>query len=473
MPSNEPSIEQIDIRDYFNNNDQPLCITDGNGIILYMNDQYIKDTGMDYEKLKGKPEPFPNSISKIVKKQKKPVFFGNDGKNLEFQNARLVRGVPIFSEDGSIAYIIITLDTEELVYQRYSDIRNLMHRKDNVRIMQGEDNMTSLLGKNSAIKDIRNLIRKAAPTNATVLITGESGSGKEVVADCIQSMSKRKGEQFVKINCAAIPVNLLEAELFGYERGAFTGANARKIGLLEVANHGTVFLDEIGDFPMELQPKLLRFLQTGEFYRIGSSTVINVDVRVIAATNNNLSDSIKNGTFREDLFYRINVFPIKVPPLRERRDDIIGLAEYFLEIYCNKYERFIDMPPSIRKMLRDYDWPGNVRELQNVIEYYVICSEPGHAMETEQMEKVLKTDRKNLNAQYMTGDDDSMTMIEKRDAYEKKLILEALENCSTVRGAAKKLGIYPSSLYRKAAKYNISIPEELKILDDMSSSDDW
>ena len=160
-----------------------------------------------------------------------------------------------------------------------------MNKKESVRIVEGEDALQSLLGKNPAIREIRSLIRKAAPTDATILITGESGSGKEVVADCIYGMSRRKDKPFVKINCAAIPPNLLEAELFGYERGAFTGANARKIGLFEVANHGTILLDEIGDFPLELQPKLLRVLQQGELYRIGCSTPVKLDVRVIAATN--------------------------------------------------------------------------------------------------------------------------------------------------------------------------------------------
>ena len=236
----------------------------------------------------------------------------------------------------------------------------------------GDERAMSLLGRDPKIKEIRSLIRRVAATDAAVLITGESGTGKEVIADCIQENSKRAQKPYVKINCSAIPTNMLEAELFGYEKGSFTGATSQKIGLFEVANRGTILLDEIGDIPMELQPKLLRVLQQGEIYRIGNNTPIKLDVRVIAATNNNLTRKMHAGQFREDLYYRINVFPIRVPPLRERREDISGLVTYFLHEYSQRYERTLTISSEVMQMLVNYDWPGNVRELQNVVEYYVI-----------------------------------------------------------------------------------------------------
>ena len=269
----------------------------------------------------------------------------------------------------------------------------------------------------------------------------------------------------MKINCAAIPPNLLEAELFGYERGAFTGANARKIGLFEVANHGTILLDEIGDFPLELQPKLLRVLQQGELYRIGCSTPVKLDVRVIAATNANLKYRMQEGTFREDLYYRLSVFPVRVPPLRERREDILGLANYFLEMYGKKYSRAVTLPTDICRVLEQYDWPGNVREMQNVIEYYVICSEEGNEMSLEQLARVLQFSQQDTptgSRLHPAGESPAAggTLFELRDNYEKQLIQDALRQTSSARQAARMLGIFPSSLYRKAQKYNIHLAEE-------------
>ena len=283
----------------------------------------------------------------------------------------------------------------------------------------------------------------------------------------------------MKINCSAIPTNMLEAELFGYEKGSFTGATSQKIGLFEVANRGTILLDEIGDIPMELQPKLLRVLQQGEIYRIGNNTPIKLDVRVIAATNNNLTRKMHAGQFREDLYYRINVFPIKVPPLRERREDISGLVTYFLHEYSQRYERNLTISGEVMQMLVNYDWPGNVRELQNVVEYYVICSEEGSEPGPDFVSQILQ--RNSPSPEYdqlpapvysgtpfaptETGGASSCpvplhvtgekTLFELRDAYEKLLIEDALAQTPNSSKAAQLLGIYPSSLYRKMLKYGI------------------
>ena len=216
-------------------------------------------------------------------------------------------------------------------------------------------------------------IEQVAPTDTTVLITGETGTGKELVAHAIHSASSRRDRSLVKVNCAALSPTLIESELFGHEKGAFTGATARKIGRFELANEATIFLDEIGELPLELQAKLLRVIQEGEFERLGSSKTVKVDARIIAATNRNMKIAVEQGAFREDLWYRLNVFPITVPPLRDRKEDIPSLVEHFVKRFSQKVGRRISsIPPASMRILQDYTWPGNVRELANVLERAVI-----------------------------------------------------------------------------------------------------
>jgi len=230
-----------------------------------------------------------------------------------------------------------------------------------------------IVGHTAALGRVLREIETVAPTDSTVLIRGETGTGKELVARAIHNASRRSSSPFVKLNCAAIPAELLQSELFGHERGAFTGAMVRRIGRFELANRGTMFLDEIGDLPLELQPKLLRVLQEREFERVGSNQPIPVDVRVVAATNHDLRAAVAAGTFRPDLFYRLNVVPIEVPPLRERRDDIPALVEHLVERYAKKTSKRIPtIDERTMELLRTYEWPGNVRELQNVIERAVV-----------------------------------------------------------------------------------------------------
>jgi transcriptional regulator with GAF, ATPase, and Fis domain len=219
-------------------------------------------------------------------------------------------------------------------------------------------------------------IETVAPTDASVLILGETGTGKELIARAIHNLSRRKTRALIKVNCAAIPSGLVESELFGHEKGAFTGALTQKIGRFELANKGTIFLDEIAELPLDLQPKLLRVLQEGEFERVGGTRTIKVDVRIIAATNRNLDVAVQEGRFREDLFYRLNVFPVTLPPLRERQDDIAPLARYFAIKYGKRLGKKIEqMPRKVLDALKAHPWPGNIRELENVIERAIITSQ--------------------------------------------------------------------------------------------------
>jgi formate hydrogenlyase transcriptional activator len=293
-------------------------------------------------------------------------------------------------------------------------------------------------------------VRYVAPTDSTVLIEGETGTGKELIAHAIHNASSRRGRPFVKLNCAAIPLDLLESELFGHERGAFTGAIAQKIGRFELADKGTLFLDEVGDIPAALQPKLLRVLQEQEFERLGSNRTHKVDVRLVAATNRNLAEMVKEGEFRSDLYYRLDVFPILLPPLRARREDIAALVAHFVEIFCRRMGKQIDhIPRETMSALCSYDWPGNVRELQNRIERAVILSRD------EVLFNPLPTPEPQDVANYSAP----TTLKE----IERTTILSALEDRGWVvggsEGAAAKLGVPRTTLIYKMERFGICRPQ--------------
>ena len=262
----------------------------------------------------------------------------------------------------------------------YSEIAELKDRLAQEKLyledeIRGEMDFEGIVGQSSALRHVKNLVETVAPSDSTVLLLGETGTGKELIARAIHDRSRRKSRTFVKLNCAAIPTGLLESELFGHERGAFTGAITQKIGRLELADQGSLFLDEVGDIPMEIQPKLLRALQEREFERLGSTTTKKVSVRLVAATNRDLEKMIENREFRSDLFYRLNVFPIRIPPLRERPDDIPLLVRYFAQKYGRSMEKQIEsIPAAAMKKLTAWHWPGNIRELENFIERSVILT---------------------------------------------------------------------------------------------------
>jgi formate hydrogenlyase transcriptional activator len=307
-------------------------------------------------------------------------------------------------------------------------------------------NFAEIVGRSDATKYVLFKIEQVAPTDSTVLITGETGTGKELVARAIHSSSLRKDRPLVRVNCAALSPTLIESELFGHEKGAFTGATARKIGRFELANEGTIFLDEIGELPLELQSKLLRVIQEGEFERLGSSKTIQVDARIVAATNRNLKIAVEKGNFREDLYYRLNVFPITVPPLRDRREDIPVLIEHFVKRFSQKVGRRISaIPPASLRILQNYSWPGNVRELANVIERAVINTDGTVLRIVDQFEK--------SNVEDGTRSDKTLEEIEK------EYIIRILHNTGWridgPKGAARILGLNPSTLRTRMAKLGI------------------
>jgi transcriptional regulator with GAF, ATPase, and Fis domain len=304
-----------------------------------------------------------------------------------------------------------------------------------------------IVGSSEAICRVTAQVMRVAPSDATVLITGESGTGKELIARAIHRRSNRSRWPFISMNCAATPPSLIAADLFGHEKGAFTGANERRAGRFEVANHGTLFLDEIGDMPAETQVSLLRVLQEREFERVGGNLSIPVDVRVIAATNSDLSAALDSGEFRLDLFYRLNVFPIRVPPLRERREDILLLAKYFIERYAaNAGKRIRSVDKRTAQLLEDYHWPGNIRELQNVIQRAVIlCGAETLAVE---------------EAWLSSTSESRYDALPPHSIEEKERIEAALEESrgriSGPRGAATRLGIPRTTLEAKIRRLTIN-----------------
>jgi formate hydrogenlyase transcriptional activator len=304
-----------------------------------------------------------------------------------------------------------------------------------------------IVGNSPPLESVLEQVERVAPTDSTVLIQGETGTGKELIARAIHNISSRCGHSFVKLNCAAIPLDLLESELFGHERGAFTGAVAQKTGRFELADKGTLFLDEIGDIPLALQPKLLRVLQEQEFEPLGSTRTHRVDVRLVAATHRNLPEMLKRGEFRSDLYYRLNVFPVLLPPLRSRREDIPALVTHFVEIFGRRMGKQIEhISEETMAALTSYPWPGNIRELQNLIERAVILSDDGvlpNPLPTAAMEDVITAPA-------------GTTLRES----ERTLILHALEEVGWViggpKGAAAELGLARTTLIHKMQRLGIS-----------------
>jgi formate hydrogenlyase transcriptional activator len=324
---------------------------------------------------------------------------------------------------------------------------------------QPERTFERIIGNSAALESVLEQVEQVAPADSTVLIEGETGTGKELIAHAIHNASQRCGRAFIKLNCAAIPLDLLESELFGHEKGAFTGAIAQKIGRFEMADKGTLFLDEVGDIPPALQPKLLRVLQEQEFERLGSGRTHKVDVRLVAATNRDLFKMVARGQFRSDLYYRLNVFPILLPALRERREDIPALVTHFVKMFSRRMGKQVDsIPPQTMAAFQWYSWPGNIRELQNLVERAVILSRDGvfpNPLQKRQTGTIILGSNTQSSPSLMTLEDS-----------DRALILETLEQASWVvggpHGAAAKLGLKRTTLLAKMRRMGISrpIPQE-------------
>ena len=351
-------------------------------------------------------------------------------------------------ELGALDFIEKPLSVERILIRLSQALDKKRLQAENILLKKEVDERYRMIGESLIMRDLASRIAQVAPTNSRVLIMGENGTGKELAARAIHRNSKRSDRPFIQVNCAAIPAELIESELFGHEKGAFTGAIARTQGKFQQADGGTILLDEIGDMSLLTQSKVLRVLEEQEFTRVGGKDTIKVDVRVVAATNKDLSEEVQEGRFREDLFYRLNVIPIHIPPLRERVEDILLLATYFITVFCRengKREKTISQ--EAMRLLQAYKWPGNVRELRNLIERLVIMT-PTDVIDVSDLPDNLTQHSMPVSA---------LTLREARTQFENRFILHALQqNDWNISETARKLGIERTNLHRKMKQHNIN-----------------
>lgn len=443
-----------------NSSHDGIHITDGTGVTLFFNDACERVEGIKKEDIMGKNMKdmvdkglYSQSVALKVLETGKPTTVIQKVNGIDI----MASGTPIYSK-GKISKVVInSRDITELNNIRESLILAENEKrvfKAELDILRQEKNLEDkFFTSNIKMKQILTLTLKIALVDSTVLIQGESGVGKGVLSKFIHDNSKRKNEAFIKIDCGAIPENLLESELFGYEKGAFTGADKEgKLGLIELANGGTLFLDEIGELPFNLQAKLLQVIQDRQFYRIGGKKRISVDIRIIAATNKNLEEMVKENTFRKDLFYRLNVIPINVPPLRERKEDIVPFVYKLIQKLNSKYNLNKTVSSEALNILQEYSWPGNIRELENIIERVFVTS----------LDEVIQhyDIPDNLFDDYLNNDFINISNLSLKkllDNYEKKILLTAKKQCSNTLEMSEKLEIDRSTIRRKLKKHNISI----------------
>ncbi|MBI4536518.1 MAG: sigma-54-dependent Fis family transcriptional regulator [candidate division NC10 bacterium] len=361
---------------------------------------------------------------------------------------------------GAYDFIEKPLTLEKTVLAVKNALERQQLAQENRVLRQTLEKRYEIVGESAALQALRDQIKSAAPSHGRVLIRGESGTGKELIARAIHRESLRAQKPFVEVNCAAIPDELIESELFGHERGAFTGATTKRRGKFEIADNGTIFLDEVGDMSLKTQAKVLRVLQEQTFERVGGTETITVDVRVIAASNKELEEEIRKGNFREDLFYRLNVIPFEVSPLRERKEDIQPLATHFLRLFCAEYgKREKMLSPEAMDLLIKYPWPGNVRELRNVIERMVIMVQDEVIRHFDLAPSLRARPGGGPEAVAEPGLDRDTTLREAREQFEREYILRRLrEEGGNVTRASERLGIERSNLHRKMKAYGIEAP---------------
>ncbi|OUM87691.1 MAG: hypothetical protein BAA01_09825 [Bacillus thermozeamaize] len=431
-----------------------IMISDGNGVVQWANEASARICGLPLEELVGKTteelekaEVFRPSITLMVLKNKKPVTY--------FQNTKsgrkvLVTGSPIFDESGKIRWVICnSRDITELLNLRaqleLAEKKAKRFQSELEALKIRSDITMDFVMESDHIKRLVSMVLRIAPKDVTVLILGESGVGKNALAAMIHNASNRNLGPFIEINCGAIPESLFESELFGYEPGAFTGAQRQgKKGQIELANGGTLFLNEVGELPLSMQAKLLTFLQEGYFYRVGGTKPVRADVRVIAATNRDLAEMVTRGEFRADLYYRLNVVSLTISPLRERPEDILVLAEYFLDQFNRKHGTNKKYAPETLHLMLNYSWPGNARELRNAIERAVVISESEWILPSD-----LQVDTERLQP--------AVSLKQALEQFEKDLLTRAFKIYGSTHKVAQALKISQPTIVRKSKKYRIRV----------------
>lgn len=475
--------KDIDCRDILNAVSDPLHIIDTEGILAFANTAWEEMIGISLAEAKGL------HINEAIEKSNSGFYFSFekdedtqttqythfDHKNFDsvaltalkrqkpismFAYLRehqrvLLTSSPLF-HNGQIRYALT-------ICRNLTDFSTLCEELENAieknKLIMDElefyrNSMVSsqnIIGKSPAVQGLLQSVQYVATTDATVLITGESGVGKEVLTNEIHRLSKRTGEPFIRVNCASIPESLIESELFGYEKGAFTGAVKNKPGMFELANGGTLLLDEIGELPKALQPKLLRVLQEREIMRVGGTRTIPVDVRLIAATNQDLAEMVRRGEFRQDLYYRLNLIPLRIPPLRERAEDIPLLVQHFLDEFNAKYGKKKRVTDTAMQTLKLYQWPGNIRELENLLERLVIIGDETR-ITSSQISKILTVPEQAVSA---GAEASGLGLKELMENYEREILQEALSRYGTTYKAAQALRTSQPTVARKAKQYGL------------------
>lgn len=440
-----------------NNINDVILIIDSDTVVVYLNEAYSRVLGVPIANALGRRLEELDPDSMTIKVLRTGKVSSNDTVYLPYLKLTVVGSTfPLYNRGNIIGSVSIFRNVTEVI-QLNSELQQSKGLADYLReqLEQWEHlplSFKDYVGQNSRLKETLVLAAKVARTDTTVLILGESGVGKEVLARAVHNSSRRKDKPMIKVNCAAIPEDLIESELFGYEEGAFTGAKkGGKLGKFDLAHDGTIFLDEIGDMSLNMQTKLLRVLQEKEFERVGGTKTIKVDIRVIAATNRDLESMIEKETFRRDLYYRLNIVPLHLTPLRERKDDLLALAQTFLDKNAREVGHELTLSPQVVKLFQAHDWPGNIRELQNVIEHAsIVCSHntielyhlPAHMIPA--------------NEEYSSVKDKPFAVKENVARLEKELIMSALATNNNNRtNAMKDLGISRRAFYNKLRLYGI------------------
>ena len=438
-----------------------IYVTDARGKTLAVNRMYEQLTGLKREEIMGKLVTDLRNQGKfdvvlnpeiVSTGQKKTIVqVTKVGKRV------ILNGYPVLDESGKVALVVTFVRDITLLCQLKDQIANQQEVIDKFREVQNLINKKLQNGhvifESKEMAELMNLLEKVARTDATILLLGETGVGKDIYSRLIHERSLRRKEPFFKVDCSTIPETLIESELFGYESGAFSGANTKgKLGLFEMADKGTLFLDEIGELPLQMQSKLLRALQDQELIHVGSTKVRKFDVRFIAATNRNLEEEVKNGRFRSDLFYRLRVAVLQIPPLRERQRDILPLARFLFEKYNVKFRKDVSITYEVGKVFQNYKWPGNVREMDNLIQSLIITHEK-EILEVCDLPRFMLLDAINMDPASMC--DENKSLDEMMCDYEKKILKNALEVHGSVAKVAKLLKVDRTTIFRKAKKFSL------------------
>ena len=432
-----------------------MMLSDSKGTIIRVSESYERNFGFAHGSIVGRSAfeleadgTFSPCITAEVIRQKKKITATQTINHIH-KNVMTV-GIPLFDSVGELKFAVcfntVSMEQINVIQRNYRHLQDsLQHYSEEIAELRARATSTSLVVQSASMQRLYTLMQNTANTKANILITGETGVGKSAVAKAIHAMSNRADGPFIEVNCAVLHENLIESELFGYEKGAFTGASsAGKIGKIELANKGTLFLDEIGELPAHIQSKLLQLIQEKTIERLSGTKRIELDFRLLVATNRNLEEAVQKGLFRSDLFYRLNVIRIHIPPLRQRREDILPMAHQFLARFSKEYSKELTLSPRLQAFLEQYEWPGNVRQLENFMERLVITVQDPVA------------DLVHLPVEYI-GEraipNQGGTLAERMDAYEGQIIRDAYRRCGTTVAVAKELGISQATAARKIAKY--------------------